>query len=132
MRPPGRPAVSQRARFLLLAAFFSQGTFADTEAARFSQAQAELGARVAERYCTKCHDATYFAGALYTAVQGQPVAYLLDPIRATMPQDRPGTLKPRHTAALIAWIMSLNGITPSDVELPEDYGRLSSMILPKT
>jgi hypothetical protein len=49
-----------------------------------------------------------------------------------MPQDRPGILKPRHTAALIAWIMSLNGVTPSDVELPEDYERLSGMILPKT
>jgi len=132
VRPPRRLALRERARCLLIAALFSESTFADAEAARFSQAQAELGARVAERYCAKCHDKTYFAGSLYTAVQGQPVAYLLDPIRATMPQDRPGILKPRHTAALIAWIMSLNGVTPSDVELPEDYERLSGMILPKT
>ena len=132
MRPPRRLALRERARCLLIAALFSESTFADAEAARFSQAQAELGARVAERYCAKCHDTTYFAGSLYTAVQGQPVAYLLDPIRATMPQDRPGILKPRHTAALIAWIMSLNGVTPSEVELPEDYERLSGMILPKT
>ena len=83
------------------------------------------------KICMKCHDPSYFEGSIYTALQGQPVAYLLDPIRATMPQDRPGSLKARHTAALIAWIMSLNGIAPSDAELPEDYERLASMILPE-
>ena len=130
MKVLGRVA-NHRTVLALAAAVSAHTALGEPSVAHFSQAQADLGARVAERYCAKCHDPSYFEGSIYTALQGQPVAYLLDPIRATMPQDRPGSLKARHTAALIAWIMSLNGIAPSGAELPEDYERLASMILPE-
>ncbi len=105
--------------------------FAKGEEAVFTAEQAALGKRVAERYCSQCHDQSYFEGSLYRAVQGQQAKYLLDPIQATMPQDRPGTLKPRHTAALLAWIMSLNGVASGDKSLPKNYDQLSNLILPK-
>ena len=63
--------------------------FAKGEEAVFTAEQAALGNRVAERYCSQCHDQSYFEGSLYRAVQGQQAKYLLDPIQSTMPQNRP-------------------------------------------
>lgn len=98
--------------------------------ATYTPEQADLGERVANRYCVKCHDNSYFEGALYDAVRGQRVEYLLDPIRMTMPQDRPGSLKPRHNAALLAWIMSLNGVSPGIEALTDDLEALKQLTFP--
>ena len=119
---------------LILGLIVTLGGFtalAKGEEAAFTAEQASLGERVAERYCSQCHDRSYFEGSLYRAVQGQQAKYLLDPIQSTMPQDRPGTLKPRHMAALLAWIMSLNGVASGDKSLPKNYDQLSNLILPK-
>ena len=67
----------------LLGVCLSAATPSFAAEATYTPEQADLGERVANRYCVKCHDNSYFEGALYDAVRGQRVEYLLDPIRMT-------------------------------------------------
>ena len=50
---------------------------------------------------------------------------------ATMPPDRPGQLSPQSYIDLTAFILSNNGYTPGDKELPSDLDALTNMSLQK-
>ena len=48
------------------------------------------------------------------------LAQLFDRIRETMPQDKPNTLSPEETAALVAYILSGNQLPAGETALPTD------------
>jgi mono/diheme cytochrome c family protein len=48
------------------------------------------------------------------------LAQLFSRIRETMPQDKPNTLSPEETAAIVAYILSGNLLPAGDTDLPTD------------
>jgi mono/diheme cytochrome c family protein len=48
------------------------------------------------------------------------LAQLFSRIRETMPQDKPNTLSPEETAAIVAYILSGNQLPAGDTALPTD------------
>jgi S-disulfanyl-L-cysteine oxidoreductase SoxD len=104
----------------------SAGALADTRTTAdgvYTEAQARQGQEVHRQYCANCHHQSYYQGPFLIAWQNQPVAALYDTIKLTMPQDRPGGLRPRDYAAFLAYLFELNGLPPGDERLgssPED------------
>jgi mono/diheme cytochrome c family protein len=104
----------------------SAGALADTRTTAdgvYTEAQARQGQEVHRQHCANCHHQSYYQGPFLIAWQNQPVAALYDTIKLTMPQDRPGGLRPRDYAAFLAYLFELNGLPPGDERLgssPED------------
>ncbi|HUG39543.1 MAG TPA: cytochrome c, partial [Longimicrobiales bacterium] len=75
----------------------------------FSAAQAARGEAAFQERCTACHAPGYFtASAFRRSWSGRAVYYLFNTIRTTMPEDSPGSLRPREVADLLAYILRLN------------------------
>jgi S-disulfanyl-L-cysteine oxidoreductase SoxD len=104
----------------------SAGALADTRTTAdgvYTEAQARQGQEVHRQYCANCHHQSYYQGPFLIAWQNQPVVALYDTIKLTMPQDRPGGLRPRDYAAFLAYLFELNGLPAGDERLgstPED------------
>lgn len=84
------------------------------------------GVEIYARKCAACHGAGMAGGEGAPALTGQrfvrkwagkPLLQLSEKIRVTMPQDDPGTLRADETAALLAAILTANGIEPVDGRL---------------
>ena len=95
----------------------------------FNQSQVERGGRLAAKHCTHCHDLDYFKGVFLQSWQDQPVQGLYDLIRATMPEDRPGALKERQYADLLAYIFSINGMPAGDRKLDYKNENLKTILI---
>lgn len=50
----------------------------------------------------------------------EPVGNLFQHISTAMPQNDPGSLSSGEYAAIVAFLLRLNGATPGDTELPAD------------
>ncbi len=84
----------------------------------YTAAQAARGAALAEEACEPCHLLSdEFTGPFLRSWAGAPLAALYDVISTTMPQDRPGALEPREYADVLAYILSLNGVSAGANEL---------------
>lgn len=88
-------------------------------AAGYTGAQAEAGKTVFERACTKCHqadlagkdDAPPLAGPYFASSWGgHKVSELVDFVKGNMPFDAPGTLDEPSSLAVVAYVLSRNGI----------------------
>jgi len=103
------------------------------------------GAEVWAASCAACHGATGTEGPFNALVGGHwpadgfpetrtvgsywPYATTLyDYIRRAMPQERPGTLAPDETYAVIAWILNRNGIVADDAVM--DASTLPEVVMP--
>jgi S-disulfanyl-L-cysteine oxidoreductase SoxD len=87
----------------------------------YSAAQADRGVRVFEAECSLCHGPAEFAGRIFQLTwQGRDVGSLFTQIRTTMPLDRPGGLPPDQYAAVVAYILRLNGYPAGKQALPVD------------
>ena len=95
----------------------------------FDETQVTRGEKLADKYCSACHDRSYFTGVFLKSWQGQPVQGLYDLIRATMPRDRPGALKERQYAELLAYIFALNEMPVGESKLDYKDGRLSEVVI---
>jgi mono/diheme cytochrome c family protein len=84
----------------------------------YTPAQAARGAALAEGVCVECHlMSEEFTGTFLQSWNGATLAALYDVISTTMPQNRPGALKPREYADVLAYILSLNGVPAGATEL---------------
>jgi len=93
----------------------------------YTAEQAEKGLEVHEEFCAKCHHYSYYMGSFLLSWQNQPVSALYDLIKLKMPEDRPGSLKPREYAALIAYVFELNGMPAGEEKLahkPEEMKQI--------
>jgi uncharacterized protein YjbI with pentapeptide repeats len=100
----------------------------------FTPAQVTQGRGLFGSSCTGCHgenlqglDAPPLTGDFFTHWYDGPVAALFDYIITTMPLDRPGSLTPQQTAALVAFILERNGFAPGETPLPAEPEALARM-----
>jgi len=120
------PALST-ALIMSSAAAFADGDPRTTADGVYTAAQAETGLAVHEEFCAKCHHYSYYMGSFLLSWQNQPVSALYDLIKLKMPEDRPGSLKPREYAALLAYVFELNGMPAGEEKLahkPEEMEQI--------
>lgn len=87
----------------------------------FTADQAERGAKVYEGVCISCHQPDAFSqGAYMDSWAGQKVSDLIDHIRATMPEDNPGSLKRTDYVDVAAYLLKINGVPEGDSEMDAD------------
>jgi mono/diheme cytochrome c family protein len=94
-------------------------------AAAYTDAQAARGETLYVDHCAACHrdDLTglgpspALAGNGFMARWSQRAAQeLFDKLRTTMPQGAPGSLTPAQYADLVAFLLSANGLSASELE----------------
>jgi mono/diheme cytochrome c family protein len=105
----------------------------------FTAAQADRGKTVYDAKCAVCHGTMAsvtpdMAPLLNDYVfqgtwKNRSLADLFGKIRETMPQNEPGTLSPRDTADIVAYVLSANHLPAGDVPLPEDVETLKQIRL---
>ena len=130
---PRIAALTGRAGLLSLA-LLAPAAFADTDPRTtahgvYTVEQAEQGLEVHEEFCAKCHHYSYFMGSFLLSWQNQPVSALYDLIKLKMPEDRPGSLKPREYAALLAYVFELNDMPAGEESLPHKHDAMEQILI---
>jgi mono/diheme cytochrome c family protein len=101
---------------------------AELAPAVFTAEQARRGQGVFTSVCSTCHGRNEFTGPIFALTwMEEPVANLYEFASINMPQDAPGSLPPEDYAAVVAYLLQLNGRAPGDRELPADRERLSTV-----
>ncbi|HEX6309926.1 MAG TPA: cytochrome c [Longimicrobiales bacterium] len=94
----------------------------------YSAAQATQGENTFRTVCGNCHGTAEFSGQTFRKVwTGRPVYEFYDLIRNAMPLDNPGGLTPAEYAAVVAYILKLNGYPAGAAVLPVDDARLKAI-----
>ena len=92
----------------------------------YTEAQAKRGEDIYKRSCVSCHgvalegieQAGPLAGARFTANwNGVTVGDLLERVKISMPNDKPGTLSRQQTADVLAYVFSFNRFPAGKAEL---------------
>ena len=106
----------------------------------YTAEQAELGQGAYAEGCASCHGDNLDDGEFAPPLKGvdfretwraDAPGQLFDLTRATMPQDRPGTLGDDIYAQLVAYILQENGSAPGEAALPADPVALEAMASPR-
>lgn len=85
----------------------------------YTEEQAERGQATFSEVCANCHTSGQFAGPAFQSMwEGRNVRSLFRLLRTTMPYDNPGGLTRDEYAAIIAYILEVNGHPPGPSELP--------------
>ena len=106
----------------------------------YSNTQAERGHALYERVCATCHQSdlrgnedaevpALVGDHFDTQWRGEPVAALFRKINTTMPASAPGTLSPRDTADLIAYLLQSNRAPAGQADLPADADTLQAIVI---
>jgi mono/diheme cytochrome c family protein len=85
----------------------------------YTQAQARRGRTLFDGSCTACHSASDFSGdSFMQRWGGESAAELFNLVRASMPQDSPGSLEPQQYADILAFFFSASGMPAGTADLP--------------
>lgn len=96
----------------------------------FTAAQASQGKETFEETCVTCHAPTEFSGALFAfRWNGLTVADLFNLVSTQMPEGDPGSLQPGEYAAIVAYLLRLNGYPAGETALPANADALQQMRL---
>jgi mono/diheme cytochrome c family protein len=89
--------------------------------------QAERGVALYKQKCASCHAPNRFTDdqLFLTPYAGKPMWEIYDVISDSMPEDDPGGMKPEEYAAVIAYLLRLNGFPTGQAELPTSKDALS-------
>jgi mono/diheme cytochrome c family protein len=94
----------------------------------FTVAQAARGERIFDEVCAGCHDSGEFSGARFRlGWVDRTVGELFDIISTLMPEGDPGSLSPGEYAALVAYLLQLNGYPAGETPLPANLSRLQEL-----
>ena len=100
----------------------------------FTAAQAERGEQTFREACAACHDTGEFSGGRFRiGWVGRPVGELFETISTLMPEADPGSLSRAQYAAVVAYLLQLNGYPAGDADLPSNrqaLGRLEIAVPP--
>ncbi len=105
----------------------------------FSHAQVTAGKIAYDASCAVCHGSTLTNGTFGTPLAGEyfrrqwsgrSVAELFEKSRTTMPPKATGSLPADTHAAILAYVLEVNGSVPGDVDLPADAARLRAWRVP--
>jgi mono/diheme cytochrome c family protein len=118
----GRPAQSAQSKTVW------DGVYTDQQSTR--------GRLVAESTCVSCHGEQLTGTDVAPALQGQDfratwsgraVGDLFEKIRTTMPADSVGTITPRQSVDLVAYILKLNEFPAGEGELAAEAAQLKEI-----
>lgn len=105
----------------------------------FTRAQASAGKAAYDTHCAMCHGTTLINSTFGTPLAGEyfrakwggrSVATLFEKSRGTMPPAAPASLSRESYAAILAYILEVNGLASGDVSLPADAAGLTPMRIP--
>ena len=102
---------------------------ASTREGIYTVAQAEQGKEVMRDICAECHMDDEFMGTFIKSWAGASVGDLFDEVSTKMPEDRPGSLRPRQYAQVLAYIFQLNGLPAGEVLMPSSREALRKIII---
>lgn len=92
----------------------------------YTTEQAAQGRQVFEGTCALCHTPAEFTGLPFqVSWAGRPLGALFAHVRMTMPLDAPGSLTPAQYAAVITYMLQLNGYPVGEKALPADPDSLN-------
>ncbi len=101
---------------------------ADTGPAVYTKAQADEGKRLYDLECTICHAPREFSGGIFQRRWlTPPVSGIFVHILNTMPQDAPGSLSREQVAAIVAYILEMNGQPAGSDPLPTETEKLTQI-----
>jgi len=95
----------------------------------YTEEQADRGAKVHEESCAACHMQDWFTETLLQSWAGATVDMLYDLLRTTMPEDRPGGLRPQQYADMLAYIFQLNRLPSGEEELQASNQELQKILI---
>ena len=94
----------------------------------FTAAQASRGEATFRRVCSACHDTGEFSGGRFRLTWvGQSAGDLFDTIATLMPEGDPGSLTPAQYAAVVAYLLQVNGYPAGESDLPTSLSALRGM-----
>lgn len=98
----------------------------------YTAAQAERGLALYKSQCASCHAPNRFTDDLfYTSFAGKPLWEMFDVISDTMPEDKPGSMKPEEYVDVMAYLLKLNDFPTGNAELPVGKEALSAILMEK-
>ena len=96
----------------------------------FSAEQADQGRSVFRSSCTECHNSAEFRDRQFKFKWRRRTAGdLYELVATSMPEDSPGSLEGGQYAALVAYILRLNGFEEGTGTLPADADALEAISL---
>jgi mono/diheme cytochrome c family protein len=109
----------------------------------YSDLQADRGEREYGRTCSHCHGLslegdgareipTLVSDQFLRRWRGKTVQALFDSLMRSMPADNRGSLTPRMTADMIAYLLRANGAPSGDVPLPSERDPLAAVLIDET
>ena len=95
--------------------------------------QAERGVALYKSKCASCHAPNRFTDdqLFLTPYAGKPMWEMFEVISDSMPEDDPGGMKPEEYAAVISYLLRLNGFPTGQAELPTSKEALSVILFEK-
>ena len=94
----------------------------------FTSNQASAGEETFREACIFCHAANEFSGGRFMLRwNGLTAGDIFDVVSTQMPEDNPGSLRPAEYAALVAYVLSLNGYPAGENPLPADLSSLQNL-----
>ena len=106
--------------------------------ASYTAAQAEAGKTAYTAHCAVCHGGNLKNGAYGTPLAGEyfdgkwsgKTARALFEHAKKMPPAKPGSLDDQTYAAVLAYVLQINGAAPGDDPLPTNPDALSELTIP--
>lgn len=106
----------------------------------YSDDQARRGEAFSKANCQACHGERLSGdmgpplagGDFVGAWNGKPASDLFEKIRTTMPQGKEGSLTPKETADLLAYLFQLNKFPSGTAELGSDVSTLGQIQIQTT
>ena len=106
----------------------------------YSDAQADRGEREYGRTCSHCHGLslegdgareipTLVSDPFLRRWRGKTVQALFDSLMRSMPADDRGSLTPRATADMIAYLLRANGAPAGEAPLPAERDALAALVI---
>jgi len=99
-----------------------------TSSGVYTAEQAKSGEQTYAGMCTGCHTTASHTGDVFmNSWSGRPVSELYSFIKGAMPKSEPGSLTPDEYAAIVAYILKLNGMPAGRQPLPADSAALDKI-----
>ena len=106
----------------------------------YSDLQADRGERAYGQTCAHCHGLslegdgareipTLVTDQFLRRWRGKPVQTLFDSLMRSMPADARGSLTPRATADMVAYLLRVNGAPSGDMPMPSERDALASLVI---